>query len=341
MTDKQRRRKSTPDRARKRAIRAQAARADVPYSVAARQLDATRDHPDIPGSDVPPSAPNPGTDDILPTGAPADRETANRKARASRGRTVYPQGTDTHRQWLIECRERRTFAQRIQDARRAADLPSGRAQHLADRFPPTRGERGTGVGPLYHGEGRQDALALLFAVIAHETPGRVPSAGDLAWAAELGEETAVDIACAELDRAARWLLDTDRATLWPRIEAALAAGETHRDWRVSEEAVRLAAVYRAATVPYDWMDGEPVTIGLPLDGVRHILDAVLVVGDDGHSPGTRVQLLTEPYPGHPATIIGAIWGPTGPPCQYEIYPDAIPPAILADPHDLLILKPIA
>jgi hypothetical protein len=311
MTDKQKqRRQPAPDRARKRAIRAQAAATGVPYSVAARLHDT-----------------------VMRQAESAARvfnlaDWAGGETLADQGRTVYPASTDMHRHWLIEARARWSADHRVQDARRAADLPAGRAQHLVDRFPPTRGEEGTGVGLLYHGEGRPHALALLYCLVGHERPDLVPSAGDLAWEAELGEETAVDTACTELDRAARLLLDGDRESLGPRIADALAAGQVHRDWRVRETAIRLAA---------DYSLGETPTMDLPWDGVRQILDAVLVVGDDGHAPGTRVRMLVQPHGGRNATIVGAIWGRVGPPSQYEVYPDAAPPALLADPRDLVVL----
>jgi hypothetical protein len=307
MTDHQHARKPVPDRARKRMVRTLAAATGVPYSVAARRLDS------------------------------ADRAVdwfAN-ELLASQGRTVYPASTDTHRWQLIDARAQRTFQQRIQDARLASQLPGGRARHLADRFPPTRGEPGTGVGPLYQGQSRQDTLALLYAVIAHETPAQLPSAGDLAWIAELGEETAVDTACAGMDRQARRILDHDPAGLRSRIEDALAAAQTHRDWRMRHEAIRLTSWYRTviATEP---TGGDPTT-GLSADGARHILDALLVIADDGHAPGTRVQILIDPHRDHKATIVGALWGTAGPPSRYRVHPDACPEPVAIDPDDLVLL----
>jgi hypothetical protein len=287
-------RNTVPDRARRRAIRAYAVDAGVPYSVAARRLDQ-----------------------LAPRGA---------ETLASRGRTIYPASSDSHRHQLIRARERWAFADRVRDTRRAAHLPLGRAEHLAERFPPTRGEPGTGVGPLYHGAGRRETLALLYAVVAHEAPGLVPSTGELAWEAELGEDTAVDLACAELDRAVRLWLEADRAALLPRIEAALDAGAP----------ALLAAHYAASmTVP----DGpDPVIPGLPVDGARHILDAVLMVADDGHAPGTRVRLLAEPYRGRHGTIVAAEWGAVGPPQGYRVHPDGGPAGVLAAPPDLVVLN---
>jgi hypothetical protein len=297
MVDKPRR-KPTPDRARKRAIRAQAARAGVSYLVAARQLSAgTGDRP-------------PGNDRYA--GMPA-----------SRGRTVYPAGSDNHRRWLVECRRQRDFAQRVQDARLAADLPDGRARHLADRFPPTRGEAGSGAGSLYHGAGRRTALASLYVIVAHERPDLVPSAGELAWAAELGEETAVDTACAGLDRAARRLLDS----------GPHAAG-TPDDLRSRIEAA-------SGALPSALVGGDGA-VQVPgrdaFAGARQILDAVLVVADDGHAPGTRVRMLGGPHAGATGTIVGAFWEQSGPPTGYEIRPDGWPASVVMLPDELWVLS---
>jgi hypothetical protein len=305
MAEKQHPRQPAGDRARKRAVRARAAKAGVPYSVAARQLTAVR--------------------------------SASGETLASQGRTVYPAGVDTYRQWLIDCRDRRSFDERLQDARRAAELPSGRAWHLSERFPPTRGEAGSGIGLLYHGLRRQDGLALLYLVVAHESPGLVPAVGDLAWTAELGEETALDIACGDLDRAARRLLDQDRARLWPRIDAALDAGASDHRWQARDEVLRLRDVYRAMMTTQHGDDGEPLVTVAPLDGVRNILDAVLVVGDDGHAPGTRVRVLVPPYLQQTGTIIGGVWGTAGPPIAYEVLPDRAAPMVVVDPDRLVVL----
>jgi hypothetical protein len=106
-------------------------------------------------------------------------------------------------------RERRGFALRQQDTRRAADLPLGRATHLAERFPPAD----------------HAVLAMLYVLLEP----CYPTLEQLAWVAELGEETAVDFVCAGLDRAARHLLDHDPWQLCTRIEAALTAYETGAD----------------------------------------------------------------------------------------------------------------
>jgi hypothetical protein len=291
MTDKKRHH-PVSDRARRRAIRARAAQAGVPYSVAARHLT----------------------------------QSAPLELPASRGRTIYPTSSDEHRRWLITMRERRPYDQRVRDTRRAADLPAGRAQHLIERFPSTRGEPGTGVGPLYHGENRLAALTMLYTVVAHERPQVNPGADELAWIAELGEETAVDIACASLDRTARSILDHDRWAMWCRIEAALTAGEASSDRAVRRSALALGVEFRA------------VSLRTSMDGARHTLDALLAVGDDGHAPGTRVRIRIRPHRGQTATIVAVQWGPTGPPVGYQVRPDGIDGLVLVTPDQLTLLE---
>jgi hypothetical protein len=242
-------RRSVPDRARRRAIRALAAELGVPYSVAARLLSA-----------------------------PA----ANR----------FPVGDDEHRAWMFAAREHRSYLARVTDARQAGDLPLGRAAHLTRRFPPLR----TATGVFYAGQGRETTLAMLYAVAAHESPRLVPPRDELAWGAELGEESAVDIACGALDRAARLLLDQDSWRLWPRVEAALAAGEAGPDRRVRDAAVALNRELRSTSLRG------------ALTGVRQILDALLVEPYSGLPPGARVR---------DGIVTGARWTADGPPVDYD------------------------
>lgn len=305
MAEDRHRRTPKPGRARKRAIRARAASAGVPYLVAARQLES--------------AGLGPG------------------ETLATEGRTVYPAAVDTHRRWSIVGRELRFPAEKLRDTRLAATLPGGRGRHLAGRFPPTRGPAGSGVGPLYAGDGREETLALLYLVMAHEAPGLVPAVGELAWIAELGEETALDTACAELDRGARLLLDADRGDFWRRVEAALSAGTASPDPGAAHEAVRLAATYRHLTSPRAGAGAEPYVPGLPLVGVRQILDALLVIAEDGHAPGTRVRLLTPPYDGQAGTIVGVHWGRRGAPVGYGVRPDGVRATFSTAPETLVVL----
>jgi hypothetical protein len=160
-----------------------------------------------------------------------------------------------HRAWSFavrENRENRRFAQRVTDTRLAADLPLGRAKHLTERF-------------HYAGDDRETVLALLYVVVAVESPASLPSPAELAWVAELGEEAAVDGACAGTDRAARLLLDGDSWRLWTRVEAALEAGRAVADWRMRDAAKVLDRQFRT------------VVLRRSLDGARHTLDAVLRV----------------------------------------------------------------
>lgn len=299
------RRTPAPGRARKRAIREHAARAGVAYSVAARQLESVGLQPG--------------------------------ETLSAYGRTIYPIGFDPYRQLLVERRERRSFEERVSDTRRAAALPQGRAQHLAERFPPSRGRTGSGVGLLYHGEGREELLAMLYIVIVAESPGLLPEVGDLVWIAELGEDTALDTACAEVDREARRLLDQEPLVLWSSIQKALVIAERGADWQVREEAIRQAALLGTMMTPRLGYAGEPYVEGLPSAGARQILDALLIVADDGHAPGTRVRLLTQPNDARSATIIGARWGSSGPPVGYLVWLDGATAPRSARAEDLVVL----
>jgi hypothetical protein len=272
------RRRPAPDRARKRAIRALATELGVAYSVAARLL--------------------------------ARRESAS----GTRRRPRFPTGGGEHRAWMFATREQRSFHSRVLDTRTAADLPIGRAAHLVHRFPPLA----VPGGPLYHGDGRETALAMLYAVVAHESTVAPPTADELAWVAELGEETAVDITCAALDRAARRLLDDDeRWRLWPRVEAALAALDGAADRRGRDAAITLGRELRERS------------LRAALVGVRHILDAVLVEPFDGSPPGARIHL-----DGRDGTVLGARWALDGPPIGYEVRLDGAATARIVSRDDL-------
>ncbi|MEV0391342.1 hypothetical protein [Nonomuraea sp. NPDC050643] len=252
---------------------------------------------------------------------------------ASQGRTIYPPSTDGHRRMLIARRAGRTVEQRIHDTRVAADVPWGRARHLVERFPPTRGESGSGVGALYHGEARLDVLALIYTMIAEQARSLVPSLRELAWAAELGQETAVDIVCSLLDRTARLMLDQDLSVLREQATTALAAARVSPHPAARDHAERLSAMV-TPHIPRRW---ERLRLDGVFDGAGQILDALLVMAEDGHAPGTRVRIAAGPHTGATATIISAAWEPTGPPRAYAVRPDGVASTIAADPDDLVVL----
>lgn len=305
MSDHPSRRSPVAGRARRRAIREQAARSGVSYSVAARHLESV---------------------------GLAPGETL-----ATYGRTIYPTGVDPYRQALVDQRERRSFGERVADTRRAATLPEGRAAHLVERFPPSRGPAGSGVGRLYHGEGRQELLAMLYLVVAAESPGLLPEVGDVAWIAELGEDTAVDTACADVDREARRLLDRTPTQLWSAIEEALAVVGAGVDGQLRHAAVRQAALLRTMMTPRLGSADEPYVPGLPTVGVGQILDALLIVADDGHAPGTRVRRVAGADDARLATIVGARWGSAGPPVGYLVWPDGATASVSVPADDLVVL----
>jgi hypothetical protein len=295
MTEELSRRRPRSGRARKRAIRAHAARSGLPYSIAARQVAAGLGAGETPGS---------------------------------HGRTVYPIALAGR--GSLGLRIARPAAEQLADARLAARLPHGRAAHLVLRFPPGV----AGHGPCYAGDGRSDLLAMLYLVAAGVPdtasggldnaaggpgavpggPGAVPAAGHRAWAAETGQETAVDTVCGELDRSARRLLDGDWTILWDRIDAAVTANplpglrEAFRGFR--DEA------------------------GAPWTGVRQVLDALLVVADDGHAPGTRVRTPAQTVEG---SIVGAWWTANGPPTGYDVWFDGAPGPRRMRPGDVVVL----
>ncbi|WP_327010889.1 hypothetical protein OHA72_28660 [Dactylosporangium sp. NBC_01737] len=283
------------DRKRRRAIRAHAARAGVAYSVAARQLAGVG-----PGESL-----------------------------ASLGRTVYPAGVPGR--WTLEARERRPAHVKLGDTRRAARLAGGRAAHLVERFPAGEGH----AGPCYAGDGLEDLLAMLYLVVVREAPGLVPAGLDLAWTAELGEETAVDMECADLDRAARLVLAGGVAGLWGRVEDALRGGQDDDSPAVRHDADRLTLVCRRFTMPVEGADGDPYVLRAPWDGAGQILDALLVVADDGHAPGTRVRAAGSLAQG---TIIGAHWGPSGPPVRYDVRDDVTGRMQAMRPEELVVLR---
>ncbi|GIF63460.1 hypothetical protein Ais01nite_14950 [Asanoa ishikariensis] len=218
------------------------------------------------------------------------------------GRTVYPLAVRGDGRWSLGSRAARPADVRLADARRGAGLPGGRAGHLVDRFPPTRAAH----GPLYAGDGRAALLAMLYLVSG------APSCGERDRAAATGEETAVDLVCADVDRAARRLLDGDWTILWDRIDGALTAGAYPR----------LRSVFRA------FRD----EAGAPWTGARQVLDALLVVADDGHAPGTRVRAGLAA-----GSVTGLWWAATGPPVGYDVWFDGAAGPRRVRPGDIVVL----
>lgn len=291
--------RSARDRARRRAVRAHAARAGVAYSVAARQLAAA---------------------------GLAPGETLG-----NAGRTVYPTALARDR-WSIAGREERSAADKLDATRLGARIPTGRARHLADRFPPGESPAGT----FYAGELRAELLAMAYLVVAHEAPGLVPAPLDLAWTAELGEETALDTACADLDRAARALLDDHPAGRWHRIDAALSAAQHHPEPALRYAADLLTLAHRRLCTPTEAPDGGPQVPPAPWTGVRQTLDALLVVTEDGHAPGTRIRLPGR-GPRPEGTVHGAHWPAQGPPIAYDISLDGDATRRTVLPHEIVVL----
>jgi hypothetical protein len=298
--------RSGRDRARRRAVRAHAAQTGVAYSVAARQLAAAGL---APGESL-----------------------------ANAGRTVYPTALSGYPtdlsggRWSIPARESRSPAEKLAATRIAARIPTGRARHLTDRFPPAEA---AGLH-FYAGDLRPELLAMVYLAVAHESPGLVPAHLDLEWTAELGEETAIDTTCADLDRAARALLADRAAARWHRIDAALAAAQHHREPSTRYAADLLTLAHRRLCTPTENPAGDPQVPPAPWPGVSQTLDALLVVSEDGHAPGTRIRLPGQP-PHHEGTILGAGWSATGAPISYDITLDDDPPTRTVLPSEIVVL----
>ncbi|MEK8106068.1 hypothetical protein NKG94_14535 [Micromonospora sp. M12] len=124
---------------------------------------------------------------------------------------------------------------------------------------------------------------MLYLVIAAESPGCCRG-GRPRLGRGAGEDTALDTACADVDREARRLLDREPLVLWSIIQESLAVAERSGDWQIRQDAIRQAALLRTMMTPRVGYAGEPYVEGLPVVGARQILDALLIVADDGHAP---------------------------------------------------------
>lgn len=276
----------TSDKARKRAARALAAQAGVSYTAARRRLTQTQQLPDRPVS-VPP-----------------------------------PRGVDALREWYLDGRATWSPEQRAHEARRATRITTGRAWHLVDRYPSLRTAH-------YHGYvfgsdqmGNVLAVELLYLVALHEQPDLRPDPKHLAWVAELADTEPVDAACAELDRAARLVVDGDYDRLYrERIPAALEAATQSRDGQRRAQAQRVAAGFHQATkVPYGHNKaGFKLVRGVPIPAARQVLDATLTATAGGFAPGVLVDVVGGEHAGVTATVVGAEWAASGPPTGYVIY----------------------
>jgi hypothetical protein len=89
------------------------------------------------------------------------------------------------------------------------------------------------------------------------------------------------------------------------VEAALTAGDASPDRRIRDAAIVLGRELRSTSLRGS------------LDGVRHILDALLVEPYECLPPGTRVRVADRP-----GTVVGARWERTGPPSGYEVRLDS-------------------
>ncbi|MFJ5851273.1 hypothetical protein [Streptomyces sp. NPDC092903] len=196
--------------------------------------------------------------------------------------------------------------------RRAAELPSGRARHIAET---------TGCATGHRSEDTVLLLALVYAWLADSKPQLLRPA-ELRAAVEAGDQAAVDAALEPLDRAAaRWLSKHPEhwwKHLKPRISAYLASLDDREfphdmieaDWL--GEVGRLARRWDRAWVEYTNYNGYPDQDGVSWMGAKEAIDLHLTARHGGHNPGTDVRL----HDGRPVRVVEAEWDLSGPPVAY-------------------------
>ncbi|WP_199828378.1 hypothetical protein [Streptomyces sp. XY533] len=208
--------------------------------------------------------------------------------------------------------------------RRAAELPGGRAEQLAQRAEREDGTQ-SGRWASFHARETRWLLALVYALLTDERPELVPDRARLQAAVEADDLAAVDAAMEPLDRAAARLMTKVPAVWWgevkPRLDAYADAVESDgRDLTAWQEVESrhvvglLVARWRKAWVPVRTGTGYLDSPGVLWIAVKGWLDARLVEEHGGHSPGARVRLRD----GRPAVVYAVEWGEEGPPVAYRV-----------------------
>lgn len=214
------------------------------------------------------------------------------------------------------------------EVRRAAELPVGRAEQLAERVERPRQATQSGRWAAYHAWENEWLLALVYAMLTDQRPELLPDRARLRAAVEADDLAAVDALMEPLDRAAARLLTKVPEVWWGEVKPLLDAyadtveSDDGRDlltapWQEIEArhvVSRLVERWRKAWVPVrnerGYMD-PPGVMWLPVKGW---LDARLVDEHGGHAPGARVRLKD----GRPAVVYAVEWGETGSPAAYRV-----------------------
>jgi hypothetical protein len=205
------------------------------------------------------------------------------------------------------------------EVQRAAQLPVGRANQLADRI-----EAGRKPG-TYNATNDAWLLALAYAMLTDQHPELRPDRARLRAAVEADDLAAVDAVMEPLDRTAARLMTQVPAVWWDEVKPLLDAytdtveADTRElpTWHEVEErdAVdRLVHKWRTAWTPALKSNGYWDPPGVMWLAPKEWLDAVLTKQHGGHAPGDRVRLAD----GRPAIVYAAEWGESGPPTAYQV-----------------------
>ncbi|MBC2869811.1 hypothetical protein [Streptomyces mexicanus] len=212
--------------------------------------------------------------------------------------------------------------------RRAAELPGGRAEQLAERVERPWQKTPGGPWASFHAWDDRWLLALVYAMLTDQRPELRPDRGALRAAVEADDLAAVDALLEPLDRAAARLTTKVPAVWWGEVKPLLDAyaddveSDDGRDllvvsWQEVEArhvVGRLVDRWRKAWVPVRNHNGYMDPPGVMWIVVKEWLDARLVDQHGGHAPGARVRL----GDGRPAVVRAVEWGEDGPPVAYRV-----------------------
>ncbi|MCT9141722.1 hypothetical protein [Streptomyces violarus] len=216
------------------------------------------------------------------------------------------------------------------EVRRAAELPGGRAEQVAQRSEDREARKAktqSARWATYNVLEDRWLLALVYAMLTDQHPELRPDRAPLRAAVEADDLAAVDALMEPLDRAAARLTTKVPAVWWgevkPRLDAYADAAESDdRDlmavgWQEIEErhAVgRLIDRWRKAWVPVRNHNGYMDPPGVMWLAVKGWLDDRLVDQHGGHAPGARIRF----GEGRPAVVYAVEWGEDGPPVAYRV-----------------------
>lgn len=205
------------------------------------------------------------------------------------------------------------------EVQRAAELPRGRANVLAER---SEGECRPGT---YNVLADAWLLALVYAMLTDRRPELRPDRAVLRAAVEADDLAAVDRLMAPLDRAAARLTTKVPVVWWgevkPLLDAYADAVETDtrepETWQEADDrhtVGRLVERWRRAWVPVRNHNGYWDPPGVMWNAVKGWVDDRLADEHGGHAPGARVRL----EDGRPAVVYAVEWGEDGPPAGYRV-----------------------